>query len=35
LFEDRPPRAIAYDEVEHVRVTRDFLRAPERFLRHL
>lgn len=34
-FDERPPRAIAYDEVEHVRVTRDFLRAPERFLRHL
>jgi predicted ATPase len=34
-FDERPPRAIAYDESEHVRVTRDFLNAPERFLRHL
>lgn len=31
-FDERPPRAIAYDETEHVRVTRDFLNAPERFL---
>jgi predicted ATPase len=30
-----PPRAAAYDELEHVRLTRDFLRDPERFLRHL
>lgn len=34
-FDEKPPRAIAYDETEHVRVTRDFLNAPERFLRHL
>lgn len=34
-FDEKPPRAIAYDEAEHVRVTRDFLNAPERFLRHL
>jgi predicted ATPase len=34
-FDERPPRAIAYDEAEHVRVTREFLAAPERFLRHL
>jgi predicted ATPase len=34
-FDERPPRAVEYDDVEHVRVTRDFLRAPERFLRHL
>lgn len=30
-----PVRAVAYEELEHVRVTRDFLAAPERFLRHL
>lgn len=30
-----PPRAAAYAELEHVRLTRDFLAAPERFLRHL
>lgn len=29
------PRAAAYEELEHVRITRDFLAAPERFLRHL
>ena len=34
-FDERPPRAIAYEESEHVRVTREFLAAPERFLRHL
>jgi len=34
-FDERPPRAIAYGEAEHVRVTREFLAAPERFLRHL
>jgi len=34
-FDERPPRAIAYDDAEHVRVTRDFLNAPGRFLRHL
>ncbi len=33
---DRPPvRPVAYDELEHVRLTRDFLAAPDRFLRHL
>ena len=30
-----PPRAAAYGELEHVRLTRDFLADPERFLRHL
>jgi predicted ATPase len=30
-----PPRAAAYEELEHVRLTRDFLAAPEQFLRHL
>jgi predicted ATPase len=33
---DRPPvRAVAYDEVEHVSLTRDFLNRPEAFLKHL
>ncbi len=27
--------SISYEDVEHVRVTRDFLNAPERYLRHL
>jgi len=30
-----PPRPIPYEEVDHVRVTRDFLNAPERYLRYL
>lgn len=34
-FDERPPRAVPYDELDHVRVTRDFLLAPERYLRHL
>jgi len=34
-FDDPPLRRVQYDEVEHVRLTRDFLAAPERFLRHL
>ncbi|MEP7380150.1 MAG: AAA family ATPase [Gemmatimonadota bacterium] len=33
---DRPPvHGVAYEELEHVRLTRDFLASPERFLRHL
>lgn len=34
-FDDPPVRPIDYEDVEHVRLTRDFLGAPERFLRHL
>lgn len=34
-FDEPPVRRVEYDEVEHVRLTRDFLDAPERFLRHL
>ena len=34
-FDERPPRPIAYDELDHVRITRDFLNSPESFLRHL
>jgi predicted ATPase len=34
-FDEDPPCAVPYDELEHVRVTRDFLTAPERYLRHL
>lgn len=30
-----PLAAVKYDEVDHVTITRDFLNAPERFLRHL
>jgi predicted ATPase len=34
-FDERPPRVVPYEELEHVRLTRDFLNAPEAFLRHL
>lgn len=34
-FDQQPPQAVAYHSLEHVRLTRDFLNAPERFLRHL
>ena len=34
-FDKYPLRQVAYDEVEHVALTRDFLKSPERFLRHL
>jgi predicted ATPase len=34
-FDAFPVREVAYDEVEHVSLTRAFLRSPESFLRHL
>jgi predicted ATPase len=34
-FDETPVREVAYDALEHVALTRDFLKAPERFLRHL
>jgi predicted ATPase len=34
-FDASPPTSIPYDELDHVRVTRDFLNAPERYLRYL
>jgi predicted ATPase len=34
-FDEAPARAVPYEELDHVRVTRDFLNAPERYLRHL
>jgi predicted ATPase len=34
-FDEPPVRQVAYDDIEHVRLTRDFLNAPEAFLRHL
>ena len=34
-FDAVPPRTVAWDELESVRLVRDFLNAPERFLRHL
>ena len=34
-FDQSPVRRIAYEEVEHVSLTRDFLNNPEAFLRYL
>ena len=34
-FDDQPPTRVEYKELEHVRLTRDFLNDPEAFLRHL
>ena len=34
-FGDGAPRAVPYAELEHVRLTRDFLNAPGRYLRHI
>ncbi len=35
LFEHERIQPAAYDDLEHVRLTRDFLANPQRFLRHL
>jgi predicted ATPase len=35
LFEEGTIRPIAYEDVEHVRITKAFLSDPEKFLRHL
>lgn len=34
-FDEQPPRRVEYGDLEHVRLTRDFLNQPEAFLRHL
>jgi len=34
-FDESPPAVVPYDELPHVAVTRDFLAAPERYLRQL
>ena len=34
-FDATPPSLVPYAELEHVRVTRDFLNDPDRYLRHL
>lgn len=34
-FDTSPPAPIAWEETEHVRVTRDFLARPQLFLKHL
>jgi predicted ATPase len=33
-FDDGAPRAVAYDDVEHVQLLKSFLQEPRRFLRH-
>jgi predicted ATPase len=34
-FDELPARVVPYAQLEHVRLTREFLAAPERYLRHL
>jgi len=34
-FDELPPRRVEYENLEHVRLTRDFLNDPVAFLRHL
>jgi predicted ATPase len=34
-FDDPPIRAVHYNDLEHVNLTRDFLADPESFLRRL
>jgi predicted ATPase len=33
-FDSQPPRKAQWEELQHVRITRDFLNDPRRFLRH-
>jgi hypothetical protein len=34
-FDATPVHAVAYEELDHVRLTRDFLNAPERYLNQI
>lgn len=34
-FDESPIKEVAYDDLEHVKLTRAFLNSPEQFLRHL
>lgn len=34
-FDHAPPQRMAFDDLEHVQITRDFLNNPEAYLRHL
>ena len=34
-FDSVPPLPVAFEELEHVNLTRSFLQSPERYLRHL
>lgn len=34
-FDEHPPKVVSYEDLEHVKITRDFLNNPETFLRFL
>jgi predicted ATPase len=34
-FDSTPVQAVAYEQLDHVRITRDFLNAPERYLKQI
>jgi predicted ATPase len=34
-FDATPVQAVAYEELDHVRLTRDFLNAPQRYLNQI
>ena len=34
-FDSLPVRAVRYEQIEHVNLTRDFLKNPAAFLKHL
>jgi predicted ATPase len=34
-FDVHPPQQISYEETQHVQITKQFLEAPERFIKHL
>ena len=34
-FDKTPVAVVAYDDLDHVRITRDFLNAPERYLNQI
>jgi predicted ATPase len=34
-FDDQPVKAVSYEDLDHVRITRDFLNAPERYLKQI
>ena len=34
-FDKTPLAAVAYEELDHVRITRDFLNAPQRYMNQI
>jgi hypothetical protein len=34
-FDKTPVAAVVYEDLDHVRITRDFLNAPERYLKQI